>query len=79
MLLVSCLPSYLDAWLKNDSNNYIYTKLQVAKFPLSHLEAGGWYLDYFVGFVVKAQELATLLLELPWSSRLWRKSLKRLN
>ena len=34
----------------------MYIEQQVARFPFFHLEAGGWYLDYFEGFVPKAEE-----------------------
>jgi hypothetical protein len=51
-----CQPTFLLEWVDVNSNLYVYTALQVAKFPLVHLEAGGWYLDCSQGFVPDAEE-----------------------
>ena len=56
---MSYLPSYVLTWLNfdDDDDDFMYTKLQAAKFPFFHLEARGWYLDCSKGFVSKAEEL----------------------
>ena len=47
----SCLPSFLLDWVDVNSDLCVYTPVQVSKFPQSHLQAGGWYLDLSGGLV----------------------------
>ena len=47
----SCLPTFLLHWVDVNSDLCVFTPNQVAKFPQSHLQAGGWYLDCSGGFV----------------------------
>ena len=46
-----CLPPFLQDWVDVNSDLCVFTVVQVAKFPESHLKAGGWYLDCSGGFV----------------------------
>ena len=50
-LASSSLPTYLSDWVNVFSNLCVYMTTQTTKFPTSHLQAGGWYLDCSRGFV----------------------------
>ena len=50
-LASSCLPAFLSDWVDVNSDLCVFTSVQVAKFPQSHLQGGGWYLDCSGGFV----------------------------
>ena len=50
-LASSSLPTYLSDWVNVLSSLCVYTTTQTTKFPESHLQAGGWYLDCSGGFV----------------------------
>ena len=43
--------TYFDTYFDPDDEDFIFTKLQVERFPLLHLKAGAWYLDCVEGFV----------------------------
>jgi hypothetical protein len=45
VLASSSLPAYLSNWMNMLSSLYVYTTTQTTKFPKSHLQAAGWYLD----------------------------------
>ena len=45
------LPAFLLDWIDVHSNLCVYTAMQVAKLPPSHLEACGWYFDCSRAFV----------------------------
>ena len=44
-------PAYFDTYFDPNDEDYMFTKLQVERFPLPHLKAGAWYLDCVGGFV----------------------------
>ena len=50
-LALSSLPAYLSDWVNVLSSLCVYTTKQTTKFPESHLQAAGWYLDCSAGFV----------------------------
>ena len=50
-LALSSLPDYLSDWVNVHSSLCVYTTKQTSKFPESHLQAAGWYLDCSAGFV----------------------------
>src|ERR1700738_4540908 len=50
-LALSSLPAYLSDWVNVLSSLCVYTTQQTTKFPESHLQAAGWYLDCSAGFV----------------------------
>ena len=45
------LPTYLSDWVNVLSSLCVYTTTQTTKFPESHLQVGGWYLDCSRRFV----------------------------
>ena len=52
----SSLPTYLSDWMNVFSSLCIYMTTQTTKFPESHLQAGGWYLDCSRGFVPREEK-----------------------
>ena len=42
--------------MDHSSNKFIYTMLQVSKYPSSHLMVAGWYLDCSGGFIPTSKE-----------------------
>ena len=44
-------PAYFNTYFDPDDEDYMFTKLQVERFPLPHLKARAWYLDCVGGFV----------------------------
>ena len=52
----SSLPAFLSDWIDVHSDLCVYTAMQVAKYPPSHLEACGWYLDCSRAFVPDVEE-----------------------
>ena len=55
-LASSSLPTYLSDWMNVLSNLCVYTTTQTTKFPESHLQAGGWYLDCSGGFIPREEK-----------------------
>ena len=56
VLPLLCMPAFLLDWVNDNSNLCVYTSMQLAKFPLAHLVAGGWYLYCHCRFVHKVEE-----------------------
>jgi hypothetical protein len=52
----SSLPTFLLEWIDVHSDLCVYTAMQVAKFPPSHLKECGWYLDCSRAFVPDEEE-----------------------
>jgi len=63
----SSLPNVLSDWVSVHSSLCVYTTMQTTKFPESHLQAGGWYLDCSGGFVPPEEKnlLASLVSTAP--------------
>ena len=50
-VLSAFAPAYFDTYFNPNDEDFMFTKLQVERFPLPHLKAGAWYLDCVGGFV----------------------------
>ena len=50
-VLPTFAPAYFDTYFDLDDEDFMFTKLQVERFPLPYLKAGAWYLDCVGGFV----------------------------
>ena len=49
-------PTYFDTYLVPDAEDFMFTKLQVERFPLPHLKAGEWYFDCVGRFVPSTED-----------------------
>ena len=49
-------PAYFNTYFDPDDEDFMFTKLQVERFPLPHLKAGAWYLDCVGGFVLSVED-----------------------
>ena len=52
----SSLPAFLTDWVNEQSLSYMYTGMQIVKFPVAHLLAGGWFLECSRGYVPKEED-----------------------
>ena len=50
-VLPAFAPAYFDTYFDPNNEDFMFTKLQVERFPLPHLKAGAWYVDCVGGFV----------------------------
>ena len=49
-------PTYFDTYFDLDDEDFMFTNLQVERFPLSLLKVGMWYLDCVGGFVPSVED-----------------------
>ena len=60
-VLLSFASVYFETYFDPNDEDFIFTKLQVERFPLPHLKAGAWYLDCVGGFVPSMENLHRFL------------------